>query len=53
MGETLLENAEQFGRIVSSTLIKNTSNITSTQMPNIEKENIGLLISAVYSVGIL
>ena len=42
MGETLLENAEQFGRIVSSTLIKNTSNIVSTQTLSIEKENIGM-----------
>ena len=44
-GETLLESAEEFGRIVSSTLIKNASNVNSTQQPNIEKENIGLYIS--------
>ena len=42
VGETLLENAEQFGRIVSSSLIKNTSNANSTQIPSIEKENIGM-----------
>ena len=48
-GETLLESAEEFGRIVSSTLIKNASNVNSTQQPNIEKENIGLYISIAYN----
>ena len=40
-GEALLESAEEFGRIVSSTIIKNTSNVSFTQNPNIEKENVG------------
>ena len=40
--EILLESAEEFGRVVSSTLIKNASNINSNHnMPNIEKDNIG------------
>lgn len=41
VGETLLESAEEFGRIISSTLTKNTSTINSTHEPNIEKENVG------------
>ena len=41
VGETLLESAEEFGIIISSTLTKNTSAINSTREPNIEKENVG------------
>jgi len=37
----LLESAEEFGRIVSSTLIKSASKINSNHKLNIEKENIG------------
>ena len=44
----MLESAEEFGRIVSSTLVKNSSNIYFTHKPNIEKENIGKLILIIY-----
>lgn len=44
VGETLLESAEEFGIIISSTLARNTSNIISTHEPNIEKENVGKYI---------
>lgn len=41
IGETLLESAEEFGRIISSTLTKDTLSINSTDKPSIEKDNVG------------
>ena len=40
-GKILLESAEEFGVIISSTLTHNSSSIDSIHEPDIEKENIG------------